>query len=105
MTVTRDELVVVIQQLLDHLPDSRKSDDRCWDWAWGDLQGEAQDAVKEARATGRNLIAALNAERGTRTPSGNCARCGEAFPSLSHDETCAPVSALDRETLAKETKP
>lgn len=40
----------VLQDLLNHLPDSFHEDDPSWDWAWNELSDEAQASVKAVRA-------------------------------------------------------
>jgi hypothetical protein len=39
----------VIVELRSVLPDSHHLDDECWDWGWDELDGDAQDLVKEKR--------------------------------------------------------
>lgn len=38
----------IIQELLDHLPDSNHYED-CWLWCWNKLDDKCQESVKEIR--------------------------------------------------------
>jgi len=46
-----DEAKSIIQELLIHLPDSKRGED--WEWCWNELYPESQDDVKRVveRAT------------------------------------------------------
>ena len=52
-----EEIVALIGELLDHLPDSSKwQDDETWEWCWNELSGEAQDKVKLVRCQAIALL-------------------------------------------------
>lgn len=76
----RAEALAVIRQLLDHLPDSRKSGNECWSWAWDELNEEAQEAVKAARATACALAARLAAP-----PAEEVARMAQRIKTLEDE--------------------
>jgi hypothetical protein len=49
--------IEIIQMLIDHLPDTyHYPDDQTWTWAWQELSGDAQEAVKTARRSAQKFI-------------------------------------------------
>ena len=56
------EASVIIQKLLDALPDSHHESE-CWEWCWNELNEDAQEYVKRARGLGQEYL-----ERSKRPP-------------------------------------
>ena len=50
------DVIEIVKTLLDVLPDSRHDDANCWIWCWNELDGDAQEQVKQARALGQNYL-------------------------------------------------
>jgi len=48
-----------IRMLLSLLPDSHHIDN-CWNWCWDELNGDAQDAVKNGRNEANKVLANIN---------------------------------------------
>jgi hypothetical protein len=48
----------IIIELLSYLPDSNHIDE-CWSWCWDELNGDAQDAVKDVRDKAKKALAKI----------------------------------------------
>jgi len=54
---TPKEVIVLIGELLNYLPDSRKwKDDETWKWCWEELSDEAQSEVVLVRQKAARLL-------------------------------------------------
>jgi len=53
-----ERVIEVINELLNHLPDSEHTNE-CWDWCWEELNDNEQVRVKEARDKGYQLVIEL----------------------------------------------
>lgn len=56
-----EDAIVAIGTLLDHLPDAAVQAAPCWRWAWDELDGTSQEAVKVVRKQARVTLDALRA--------------------------------------------
>ena len=50
------ELEAALRGLLRVLPDSVREDNESWGWCWDELDGDAQDSVKRARAVALDAL-------------------------------------------------
>lgn len=75
----RDLLRQTVEQLLAFMPNSEHPGEPCWDWAWEELSGDAQEAIVVVTQRARELLgivdglelfrAAAKGETWTKTPS------------------------------------
>ena len=62
-----EEIVALISELLDHLPDSSKwQNDETWKWCWDELSDEAQGKVALVRRKAVILLLEIEAHRKAR---------------------------------------